>query len=206
MATTVLEPFEIQLRAPEALIKDDDQFFDFCQANSDYRIERTSDGEIIVMSPESGGSGHGNFRLLYLFGTWDETHRLGEFFGSSSGFILPNGAIRGPDVAWVSNKRLEKLTEKDWNHFLPLCPDFVLELRSPSDRLPALQDKMAEYVANGARLGWLVDPIKKQVHVYRPNLPPEVLNEPVEVSADPVLPGFRLPLQKVWSATRRGSR
>jgi hypothetical protein len=96
-------------------------------------------------------------------------------------------------VAWVSNKRLKKITAKDWNQFLPLCPDFVLELRSPRDRLPALQDKMAEYVANGAQLGWLLDPNKKQVHIYRPDLPPEVLNDPVEVSADPVLPGFRLP-------------
>lgn len=199
----VLEPFEIQLHAPKALVKDNDQFFEFCQANGDYRIERTADGDIIVMSPESAGSGHGNFKLLYLFGAWDETNHSGEFFGSSAGFILPNGAIRSPDVAWVSNERLKTLTDKEWNKFLPLCPDFVVELRSPTDRLKALQDKMAEYVANGTRLGWLLDPFKRQVYVYRPDTAPEVLNIPAEVNGDPVLPGFRLPVEKVWAAVNR---
>jgi Uma2 family endonuclease len=200
---TVLEPFEIQLRAPNALVKDNDQFFEFCQANSDYRIERTSEGDIIVMSPECAGSGHGNFRLIGLFAAWEETHRSGEFFGSSAGFILPNGAIRGPDVAWVSNERLKTVSDKDWEKFLPLAPDFVLELRSPTDRLASLQDKMREYVENGARLGWLLDPLKKQVHIYRPDVAPEVLNNPGEISGDPVLPGFRLPVQKIWMAVNR---
>lgn len=201
--TEVLEP--IQLHTRPALQMDDDQFFDFCQANSDYRFERTADGDIIIMTPESASSGSGNSRLSYYFEAWSEVDNSGRVFGSSAGFILKNGAMRSPDISWVSNARLKKSTSADWQKFLPVCPDFVLELRSPTDRLPNLQAKMQEYIANGARLGWLLDPVKKQVHIYQPKKRPQILDNPSEVSGDPVLPNFRLPVPKIWAAMKPSS-
>ena len=197
----VVDP--IELHTPHELEFDDEKFFQFCQANDALQIERAANGDIIIMSPEAASSGHGSFKLIHHFGNWEEDHPIGKFFGSSAGFILPNGAMRSPDIAWITNERLQTISDRDWNRFLPLCPDFVLELRSPSDRLRRLQEKMAEYIANGARLGWLLDPVEKDVHIYRPNVAPEILNRPTEVSADPVLPGFRLPVEKVWAAIER---
>src|SRR5688572_6247464 len=138
-------------------LDDDEQLFEFCQANRDYRIERNAEGDILIMSPEAASSGSGNIRLGRFFDEWAEKDGSGRVFGSSAGFILPNGAMRSPDVSWVSKKRLKTIAQKDWNRFLPLCPEFVLELRSPSDRLRTLQEKMQEYMANGAQLGWLLD-------------------------------------------------
>lgn len=182
---------------------DDEQFFQFCQANRDYRIERTAEGDILVMSPEAASSGRGSFRLSYYFETWAEKDGSGQCFGSSTGFILPNRAMRSPDIAWVLNERLKTVSDEDWNKFLPLCPDFVLELRSPTDRLRLLQDKMQEYIANGARLGWLLDPVAKQVHIYRPKTRPKLLDNPAEISGDPVLQNFRLEVPKIWAAINR---
>lgn len=179
------------------------RFFEFCQANRDYRIERNANGDIIVNSPESGSSGHGNARLARLFDEWAEADGSGTVFGSSAGFILPNGATRSPDLSWVRNERLKHISEQDWNRFLPLCPDFVLELRSPTDRLESLQEKMREYISNGARLGWLLDPLRKQIHIYRPHAEPEILDDPKEVSANPILPGFRLAVPRIWTAMNR---
>ncbi len=199
--TDVLEP--IQLHTAPALEMDDDQFFQFCQANRDYRIERTAEGDILVMSPEAASSGRGSFRLGYFFETWAETDGSGQCFGSSTGFILPNSAMRSPDIAWVLNERLKTVSNEEWNKFLPLCPDFVLELRSPPDRLGLLQDKMREYIANGARLGWLLDPVARQVHIYRPESKPRILDNPAEISGDPVLPNFCLDVPKIWAAINR---
>jgi Uma2 family endonuclease len=197
----VLDPIQIHTR-PVLDLSDDDRFFQFCQINNELRIERTADGDIIVMTPEGGGSGRGNSKLVTIFTNWAEADGTGEVFGSSTGFTLPNGAMRSPDVAWVLKTRLQKLRPSDWRKFLPLCPDFVLELRSPSDRLSWLQDKMDEYIANGARLGWLIDPDSKCVHIYKPKARPKILNNPRELSGDPVLPGFKLELPSLWAAMR----
>ena len=136
-------------------------------------------------------------------GVWAESDGTGQVFGSSTGFTLPNGATRSPDVAWVRNDRLDALTEEEWQKFLPLCPDFVLELRSPSDAMGALQKKMEEYRENGAQLGWLLDPVSKRVHVYRPGAAVEVLDNPASVAGEPVLRGFVLDVLQIWAVMER---
>ena len=168
---------------------DDEQLYQFCVLNRDLQIERTADGDILIMAPEGGSSSIGGTSILVLFGQWAERDGRGQVFGSSGGFILPNGALRSPDVAWVLNQRLDKLTDQQWEKFLPLCPDFVLELRSPSDSLTRLQKKMEEYIQNGAQLGWLLDPETKQVHVYRPGKAPQVLDNPTTLTGEPLLQG-----------------
>jgi Uma2 family endonuclease len=130
-------------------------------------------------------------------GLWAKRDGTGRTFDSSGGFVLPNGAVRSPDASWVSHARLAALTAEQRKKFLALCPDFVIELRSPTDSLPLLQDKLREYVDNGARLGWLIDPLGGQVFVYRPDSPVERLQEPDRVSADPLLPGFRLEMDEL---------
>src|SRR5262249_13348962 len=153
----------------------DEEYFHFCQLNRDLRIERTSEGEIIVMAPTGGKSGQQNAKLIARLTNWAEQDGTGQVFDSSTEFILPNRAGRAPDVSWVRNERWSSLTEKQQEQFPPLCPDFVAELRSPSDRLSQLQVKMEEYIANGAQLGWLIDPIERKVHIYRPAAVPQVL-------------------------------
>ena len=155
------------------------------------------------MAPEGGSSGRGGSRLAALLDRWAEQDGTGQVFGSSTGFHLPNGATRSPDVAWVRNERLEALTDEEWKKFLPLCPDFVLELRSPSDSMHKLHEKMEEYRDNGAELGWLLDPLSKQVHVYRPGATVEVLKSPGSVSGEPLLRGFALDVPRIWAAMER---
>jgi Uma2 family endonuclease len=196
-AVSVFEPVQLDFRPILKRLSEDD-FFAFCQANSDWRIERTSEGEIIVMPPAGGETGRRNFTLNGLFFQWVEKDGRGLSFDSSTGFTLPNGAVRSPDLAWVRRERWEALSEKQREQFPPLCPDFVAELRSPTDRLEALQAKLEEYVANGAKLGWLIDPFQKKVHVYRPGEPVRVLENPQTVSGEPFLAGFVLDLAGVW--------
>jgi Uma2 family endonuclease len=200
VSEVVAVPEPIQLHTPSSLRISNDQLFEFCQANRDYRIERNAEGDILIMSPEAASSGSGNARLSRFFDEWAEKDGSGRVFGSSTGFILPNGAMRSPDIAWVSNARLQSISKKDWNNFLPICPDFVLELRSPSDRMRALQEKMQEYIENGAQLGWLLDAEEKAVHVYRPGKTPEILKNPTTVSGEPVLAKFSLEVRRVWTA------
>jgi Uma2 family endonuclease len=176
----------------------DDEFFEFCQLNSWYRIERTAEGDLVIMPPTGGETGNRNFSLTTRFGNWVEADRTGFGFDSSTGFTLPNGAERSPDLAWVERSRWDALTAAERRRFPPLCPDFVVELRSPSDDLEALQAKMEEYLANGARLGWLIDPAERKVHVYRPSAEVVCLEDPKQVSGDPVLPGFVLDLKGIW--------
>ena len=190
----------------EVIQIDDEQLFEFCQINRDLQIERSADGDIIIMAPEGGCRAFGSAKLTTIFGVWAEGDATGRIFSSSGGFILPNHAMRSPDVAWVRNDRLDGLTDEQWQKFLPLCPDFVLELRSPSDSLRALQRKMEEYCQNGAQLGWLLDPVTKSVHVYRPDSAPEILQNPATVSGEPLLRGFVLDLQKIWAAMERKKR
>jgi Uma2 family endonuclease len=195
-AATLMAP--LVLRLPDSLPMDDDQFFDFCQENELLRIERSAEGEIILMPPAGGESGNRNFWLTARFAAWVEQDGTGEGFDSSTGFRLPNGATRSPDVAWAKRERLTALAPRETERFIPLCPDFVVELRSPSDRLTTLKKKLREYIANGASLGWLLDPVSRRVFVYRPNRPVEELEDPATLSGDRELPGFTLDVQAIF--------
>jgi Uma2 family endonuclease len=189
-------PFILHLRPVIELT--DDQFFEFCQINRDLRIERTAEGDLVIMPPEGGETGHRSILLGMFLTQWALQDGTGVTFGSSTGFNLPNGATRAPDAAWVKRFRLATLTADQKQKFLPLCPDFVVEIRSPSDRLSIAQAKMQEYLDNGAQLGWLIDPKSRHVYVYRPNRPVERLENPAMLAGNPILPGFVLDLQQIW--------
>ena len=172
-------------------------FVELCQANQDLRMERAATGEVIFMPPTTPWTGKRNGDLYGELWLWNRQTGLGVTFESSTGFTLPNGAVKSPDASWVSNERWEALTEEEQREFSHLSPDFVIELRSSSDSLKKLQEKMREYIDNGVRLGWLIDPKTKQVEIYRPGQDIEVLH-PTTVSGEDVLPGFELNLNKVW--------
>ncbi|ETX08114.1 MAG: hypothetical protein ETSY2_07280 [Candidatus Entotheonella gemina] len=176
----------------------DEQFAQLCALNPELHFEYTCTGELIIMTSTGGWTGNRNVRLASRLQVWAEANGSGLAFDSSTIFKLPNGAKRMPDASWVQLERWNALTREHQEGIPPLCPDFVLELRSPSDRLTDLQDKMAEYLANGARLGWLIDPIARVVHVYRPGEAAERLEAPAEVSGEPVLSGFTLRLADIW--------
>jgi Uma2 family endonuclease len=187
------------LRLRPAVELTEDQFFELCQLNRDLRIERNAMGELLLMTPTTGGTGRRNGEINRQLGNWALEDGTGLVFDSSTGFRLSNTAVRSPDAAWILITRYEQ-GPPDWeDQFISACPDFVLELRSPSDRLRDLQAKMAEYLANGARLGWLLDPRSRRVYVYRPNEPVARLDNPETVSGDPVLPGFVLDLRRIWT-------
>jgi Uma2 family endonuclease len=177
---------------------DDEQFTILCHANPDTKLERTAVGELVVMSPTGGESGLCNRRLTQRLGNWTDQDGTGEAFDSSTMFRLPNGAFRSPDAAWILRSRWEALTPEQRRSFPPICPDFVVELRSDSDSLSVLQDKMQEYIDNGARLGWLLNPQGNQVEVYRQGEPKQVLPAPPQLSGEAVLPGFMLDLQDIF--------
>jgi Uma2 family endonuclease len=177
----------------------EDKFFDFCQANGGLRIERTAKGEIIVMSPAGGYSSFQSGEVFWQLKAWAEKDGTGLAFGANMGFLLPTGGMRSPDAAWVKRSRLQELTQAEKEKFIPLCPDFLIEVASPSDRLSDLVEKMEEYQQSGLPLGWLLLPKKKQVRVYRSTTAAAVVFEaPQRVSADPVLPSFTLELAKIW--------
>lgn len=176
----------------------DEQFFELCQINRDLRFERTAKGDIIVMPPTGGETGNRNIGIAGQLYNWTRQDGTGAAFDSSAGFILPNGADRSPDAAWVSHKRLGQLTPEQKRKLIPLCPDFVVELLSPTDSLALTQAKMVEYMANGARLGWLIHPDARKLYVYRPGAPVEELKDVTEISADPELPDFTLELREIW--------
>jgi Uma2 family endonuclease len=176
----------------------DEQFFELCSANRDLRFERSADGELIIMPPVTGRSGYRNLKLSQQLANWADTNDLGVGFDSSTGFKLPNGADRSPDASWVRRERLEALTEEQKDSFLPLAPDFVVELRSKTDLLKTVQAKMQEYMGNGVRLGWLIDPKNQRVEIYRLGQEVEVLESPTSLSGEDVLPGFSLNLSSLW--------
>ena len=176
----------------------DQQFYHFCQTNPELRIERNAHGEVIVMPPAFADTGNRNSRILGQLYIWAETNATGEAFDSSSGFTLPNGATRSPDAAWILSERWNALQPEQQASFAPIVPDFVVELRSSSDTLKSLKDKMKEYVENGVRLGLLIDRKNRQVHVYRPNQQPDILDNPESVNCEPELPLFALKMAKVW--------
>jgi len=172
-------------------------FAAFCAENPDLRIEMTSEGEMIIMLPVGPAGSNRNFVLNGRFFAWAEKDPTGIAFDATAGFTLPNGAERSPDASWIRLDRWEALTKEEQETFSPICPDFVVELRSRTDRLKKLQNKMEEYIENGARLGWLIDPVKKKVHVYRPDALVEILDNPMEISGDPLLKGFTLKLEGI---------
>ncbi|HEY9649951.1 MAG TPA: Uma2 family endonuclease [Coleofasciculaceae cyanobacterium] len=183
----------------DSIIKlNDDQFYQLCRANPDIKFERNAKGEIIIVPPTGGETGKRNAKLTTRFCVWNEQTNLGEVFDSSTCFKLPNGANRSPDVSWIKKERWEALTPQQQEKFPPIAPDFVLELMSPTDTLKDVRDKMQEYMSNQVRLGWLINPQKGEVEIYRQGQEVEILKASSELSGEDVLPGFVLDLQFVW--------
>lgn len=189
---------EPSVEIPKSFKVTDQQFEQLAVVNRDIRLERASDGDLIVMSPTGGETGNRNLELATEFAIWNRKYQLGKVFDSSTGFKLPNGATRSPDISWVAIDRWNNLSEVDKQRFAPICPDFVLELRSPSDSITQLRQKMQEYIDNGALLGWLINPQDREVEIYRPNQEKEILKNPSELSAGNVLPNFTLNTNLIW--------
>lgn len=201
MTTTLLiqtatTPLKVSLPAIAPMTRE--EFYAFCQANRDLRIERTATGEVVIRPPAFSDTGNRNFNLAVQLGIWAEQNSTGLGFDSSTGFTLPNGATRSPDAAWIQAARWNALTETEQASFAPICPDFVIELRSASDTLSGLKAKMQEYIDNGALLGWLIDRNNRVVYIYRPHQAPQELENPAQVSGAPELPGFTLAMAKIW--------
>lgn len=175
----------------------DEQFFELCQKNRDYRFERTASGELLIMPPAGSDTGRRNIKIAAQLEIWSQKNNLGVAFDSSAGFKLPNGGDRSPDASWVKRERWDALTPEQQETFAPLCPDFVVELRSKSDSLKALQTKMQEYMDNGARLGWLIDRKNQRVEIYRQGRDVEIVQSPATLSGEDVLPGFLLDLKDI---------
>ncbi|HEY6230174.1 MAG TPA: Uma2 family endonuclease [Pyrinomonadaceae bacterium] len=191
-ATPFLMPDLTSLRLTPA------QFEQVCRDNPDLRLELTSTGGLIVMPPAGSLTGKRNFNLTGQVMAWVEKDGTGFGFDSSTGYTLPNGAIRSPDVSWVRREKWDALTEDQQEEFAPLCPDFVIELRSRWQTLKAQQAKMQEYLDNGTALGWFIDPRNRRVYIYRRGKEVEVLTDAASVSGEPILPGFELQLESLW--------
>ncbi len=192
------EEMMVALNLQPVLPLTDDVFEQLCQQNPDLRLERTAQGELIAMAPAGSETGYYNADLLGQLWAWNRQQGLGIVLDSSAGFTLPNGAIRSPDAAWITQPRWYALTPEQRRRFAPLCPDFVLELKSPSDEL-SMQAKLQEYMDNGAQLGWLIDPDACQVYCYRPGQPVQVYDRPETLSGDPVLPHFTMDFTLIWT-------
>ena len=176
----------------------DEELLRFSVKHGDLRIEQTGEGELIIMPPTFGETGNQEVELATDFVIWARAGGGGKVFGPTAGFRLPDNSVFSPDVSWMSREQLAQLPPDGLKRFTPVCPEFVLELRSRSDRLAIVQQKMQRYPDNGARLGWLIDPLEKQVFIYRPGQPVEHLQAPAMLSGKPVLPGFMLDLTRVW--------
>lgn len=188
-------PFTLNLHETKLT---EEQFVRLCQENPDVQLELTARGDLVIMPPTGIETGKRHSRLTRYLDIWAEKDGTGFACDSSTLFTLPNGAKRSPDASWVKQEKWDALSEEQREGFAHICPDFVVELRSPTDRLHDLQEKMQEYRDNGARLGWLIDPLEKRVYIYRPNQAVEVLDDPPLLSGDPVLPGFVLHVRKLW--------
>ncbi|MBD2542582.1 Uma2 family endonuclease [Planktothricoides raciborskii] len=188
----------LTLNLPQTWKMSQEQFAELAQINQDVRLELTAKGELIIMPPTGGETGNRNFDLTGQIWLWNRQKPLGKAFDSSTGFVLPNGANRSPDASWIRMERWEALTPEQRKKLLPLCPDFAVELVSESDRLSKTQEKMQEYLENGLRLGWLIEPKNKIVEIYRPNQAVEVLEFPLTLSGEDVLPNFTLSLAEIW--------
>jgi Uma2 family endonuclease len=194
--SAIIEPIRLDF---SALHLTDEQFYQLCLSNPEQPLELTAQGVLMVMSPVGGESGKREADLIVDLGIWNRNTGLGKVFSSSTIFKLPLGGQRSPDVAWVKLSRWNALTPEQQQKFPPLAPDFVIELRSRTDKLSDLQEKMLEYRANGVRLGWLINPPEQQVEIYRLNREVEILQSPTQVSGEEVLPGFVLDLSQIWS-------
>lgn len=175
-----------------------EQFLDLALANRDLQLERNATGELIIMPPTGSYTGKINFDIAGQLWFWNRQTKLGEAFDSSTGFHLPNGSDRSPDAAWIKQEKWDTLSLEQKESFAPICPDFVLELRSKTDSLEKLQSKMREYIENGASLGWLIDQKNQRVEIYRPGKDVEILEHPTSLSGEDVLPGFILDLTELW--------
>lgn len=198
MTTLHIQSENIPLTVQFPATMNHEEFIEFCLVNRDLRIERTANGEVIVMPPAFSDTGNRNLKIAQQLANWAEQDGTGETFDSSAGFTLPDGATRSPDASWIKLERWNALSEQQKSSFAPICPDFVVELRSASDTLKSLQDKMQEYIDNGASLGWLIDRKNRKVYIYRPSQEPEILDNPETVTGNPVLPGFVLRMTKIW--------
>ncbi len=174
------------------------EFLKLATENQDLRLERSCTGELIIMPPTGSNTGRRNSDLIAQLVIWNKSFKLGIVFDSSTGFRLPKGSTRSPDASWVEKSRWDSLTEKEQDGYAPICPDFAVELRSPTDNLKRLQDKMIEYLDNGLLLGWLIDPSDKKVEIYRKQQEKEILNNPVNLSGEKVLSGFILDLTEIF--------
>ncbi len=196
VATAELDPISVDLSTVKFTAE---QFDRVCEANPDRSFELTAQGVLVVMPPVGVESGNYESELLGDLVIWNRQTRLGKTFSSSTAFTLPNGSKRSPDAAWVELSRWESLSKEERKKFALLVPDFVIELRSETDRLPPLQAKMMEYRDNGVRLGWLINPRDRQVEIYRLNCDVEVMADPLTLSGEDVVPGFTLDLSPIWS-------
>ncbi|MGD1701112.1 Uma2 family endonuclease [Dapis sp. BLCC M229] len=175
----------------------DEQFFQLCQKNRDLRFERNTKGDLIIMSPTGGETSRSNFEIYIDLGSWNRRTKLGVAFDSSGGFKLPNGATRSPDASWITMEKWNNLTPEERTKFLPLCPDFLIELMSPSDSLSETREKMQEYLENGMRLGWLINRKSRQVEIYRVGKKAEILDAPQTLFGEDILPGFVLDMELI---------
>ena len=176
----------------------DEEFMRFCAANEPMRIEREPNGEILVMTPANSKTSKMNLRIGRLLDEWAETDGRGVAFDSSGGFTLPDTSMRNPDAAWMLNSRWSAMSDEEQSSFAPACPDFIIELRSPTDRLPHLKVKMEKWIANGAQVAWLIDPSRKVVEIYRPDEQPEVHENPTSVQGTGPIAGFELVMDRIW--------
>ncbi len=193
-----LEILPMVLQMLPNMIMTDDQFFDFCQLNRHFRIERNQIGDLFIMSPTGSETEERNFNLNGQLWIWTKQDGTGVGFGSSGGFTLPNGAVRSPDAAWIKRTKWEIIPADKRKKFAPICPEFVVELRSENDSLSTLKEKMQEYIDNGTQLAWLIDRKQRKVFIYRPNCGVEELDNPQTLTGEDILPGFVLDLSEIW--------
>ncbi len=176
-----------------------EDFIEICQENEDLQLEKTAQGELSIMSPTYSWTGKRNSALIGQLWWWNNNAELGIVFDSSSGFTLPDGSIKSPDVSWISHENWDKLTETEQkNQFSPITPDFIIELHSSTDSLKKLQSKMQDYLSNGVKLAWLIDTVNQRLEIYRQNQEVEILEGPSDISGEDILPGFVLDLRKIW--------
>jgi Uma2 family endonuclease len=176
----------------------DDQYFRLCRDNGDFHIEMSAEGELIIMSPNRPKTGRKHVRFIQRLANWSDENGNGDVYDATSGFALPKGSKRIPDASWILRSRWDSLTEKEQDSFFaPICPDFVVEVRSPNDRMKRLKAKMSEYIENGARLAWLLDPVENKAYIYRPGEPAQEIDKPEILDGDPVLPAFRFDFREI---------
>jgi Uma2 family endonuclease len=191
-----------EIELPVRIIPDrpmtDDELMRFCAANDSVRVEREPNGEILVMTPANSKSSKMNMRIARLLDEWAEEDGRGVAFDSSGGFTLPDTSMRNPDAAWMLGSRWDAMSDDEQSRFAPACPDFIIELRSPSDRLSDSQAKMHQWIANGAQLAWLIDPQRKVVEIYRPGEEPEIHEHPTSVHGTGPIAGFELVMSRIW--------